>query len=233
MSNPNLFERDYFQKNSVYKKFPTPLQGATALANYYFGFYRLAKDRYWQNLDAPFRVLELGCGYSGLLPHFLIGDNQYVGLDISRYLIGEMKKIYPSAVLVNHDIQLPLEGLGQFDLVLALEVLEHVADLNNALRNIYALLAPGGLFVATVPNPRSKIPFTDWRRDPTHVSIFTKEVWREKFEAASFLKVKTETIFSIPFFWRFGRRLSHFFTLPEFGASILITARRYTPLRLS
>ena len=57
------------------------------------------------------------------------------GLDI-RYMAGE---------LASHDI-------GRFDLVTALEVIEHVADKQAFAGEVAARLAPGGLMVLSTPN---------------------------------------------------------------------------------
>lgn len=224
MASQSLFESDYFQRNSVYKKFSSPVEAVASLSNYYFGLFHLLKNRSKEKFKSSSRVLGVGCGYSGLLPYFLGEGLEYTGLDISEYIIKEMGEVYPSVKFTRHDIQEPLLGLGQFDLIVALEVLEHVPNIASGLINIANLLAPGGLFLATVPNPRSRIPLTDWRRDSTHVTILPKEDWASHFKKSGFTKVEATTIFSIPFFWRFHRRFSNFFVLPEYGASILLSA---------
>ena len=50
-------------------------------------------------------------------------------------------------------------GLGQFDLVTSLEVLEHVADKSAFVAALAAHLAPGGLMVLSTPNrtPQSRL----------------------------------------------------------------------------
>jgi len=45
-------------------------------------------------------------------------------------------------------------GLGPVDAVLAWHVLEHVRDVDRTLADILAVLRPGGVLVAAVPNPR-------------------------------------------------------------------------------
>src|SRR5690606_23788224 len=50
-------------------------------------------------------------------------------------------------------------GLGQFDLVTSMEVIEHVADKAEFVRQLAAHLAPGGLMVLSTPNrtPQSRL----------------------------------------------------------------------------
>ncbi len=50
-------------------------------------------------------------------------------------------------------------GLGQFDLVTSMEVLEHVADKQAFVSQLAAHLAPGGLMVLSTPNrtPQSRL----------------------------------------------------------------------------
>ena len=57
------------------------------------------------------------------------------GLDI-RYMAGEVASL----------------GIGTFDLVTCLEVIEHVADKRAFLNDIAERLAPGGLLVMSTPN---------------------------------------------------------------------------------
>ena len=51
---------------------------------------------------------------------------------------------------------------GSFDCICAVEVLEHVENPMQALRNFFAMLKPGGLILASTPNvshPRSRLKF--------------------------------------------------------------------------
>lgn len=124
------------------------------------GFLRQAIDRHWSGNEAdrtPLAgksALDVGCG-AGLLcePLARLGaavtgvdaapENVAaaavhaagVGLDI-RYLAGEVGAL----------------EIGTYDLVTALEVIEHVADKRAFLAALAARLAPGGLMVLSTPN---------------------------------------------------------------------------------
>src|SRR3989338_4011796 len=217
------FEENYFKKDSVYRKFSDAQAGVSVLTNYHYGFYKLIERNFLQGENKEFAVLELGCGYSGLAKYFLGRGLKYTGLDISHYIIDKLRQIYPGAGWIEHDIQKDRIDLkDRFDLVVGLEVLEHISAPKEALKNVFGFLKSDGVLVATMPNPRSRIPLTNWRADKTHVSIFPQELWKELFLEAGFVAVATETVFTIPFFWHFHRVFSRVFVLPEYGASIKV-----------
>lgn len=124
------------------------------------GYIREAVDMHWAGDVESVKplagktALDVGCG-AGLLcePLARMGaevtgvdaapENTQVaalhadgaGLDI-RYVPGELGTL----------------GLGQFDLVTCMEVIEHVADKSAFLKQLAAHLAPGGLMVLSTPN---------------------------------------------------------------------------------
>jgi 2-polyprenyl-6-hydroxyphenyl methylase/3-demethylubiquinone-9 3-methyltransferase len=131
------------------------------------GFLREAIDLHWGGDVASVRplagkaALDVGCG-AGLLcePLARLGAEvtgvdaapanveaaalhaEGAGLDI-RYMAGELAAL----------------GLGEFDLVTCLEVLEHVADKPAFVAGLARHLAPGGLMVLSTPNrtPQSRL----------------------------------------------------------------------------
>ncbi|MBK8191043.1 MAG: class I SAM-dependent methyltransferase [Vampirovibrionales bacterium] len=65
------------------------------------------------------------------------------------------------------------------DVLTALDCLEHIESLDEALQAIDALLSPGGLFIAVVPVYDGPLgPLVHWLdRDPTHVHKCSRAFW--------------------------------------------------------
>lgn len=60
----------------------------------------------------------------------------------------------------------------RFDIVCAVEVLEHVEQDDNFVRNVHRVLKPGGLFVMTTPNGDFRpIPYPDHKRHYTRSGL--------------------------------------------------------------
>jgi SAM-dependent methyltransferase len=93
------------------------------------------------------RILDVGAGRTPVLaPETRPEGCEYVGLDIARSeLEGAPAGSYDSFAV--GDITKPTPELeGRFDLVLSLQLLEHVKSLDDSLNNIYSYLRPGGRF---------------------------------------------------------------------------------------
>ncbi len=96
-------------------------------------------------------VVSLGCGPPDGLTWLLRwagGRGRVVGVDAEGY---QGRTATGSIIYTVGDVQaVPLVS-GSFDVVLALDVLEHLDDDTAGLRESFRLLKPGGLLVVTVP----------------------------------------------------------------------------------
>ena len=98
------------------------------------------------------KVLDAGCGSGEFLPFFVRAGFQVYGIDLSLVAVKRARNRSPKSIVIVGS----LEGdLGfrpdNFELVWSTEVLEHLFDIEDALRAIHRVLKPGGLFVLTTP----------------------------------------------------------------------------------
>ncbi|HZU42908.1 MAG TPA: glycosyltransferase [Terriglobales bacterium] len=156
------------------------------------------------------RVLEIGAGIGNLTNQFIPRD-YYVASDINpNYLRYLRSYAHGKPYLQVHHVDAVnpehFAGLeGQFDTVLMINVLEHVADEQQALRNIYSALAPGGRAVILVPGHPGIYGTLD--EVLGHRERYTPEKLRASMETAGF---QLETLFdfnrfSVPGWWWNGK----------------------------
>lgn len=98
-------------------------------------------------------MLEIGCGAGGVLAELRRRDPRLrlVGSELFGEGLAQARpRLGPRVHLVQHDARL-LPFRSSFDIVGAFDVLEHIADDGAVLRQVRAVLRPGGLLVVTVP----------------------------------------------------------------------------------
>jgi len=130
-------------------------------------FLRDAVDAHWGGDSANVKplagksALDVGCG-AGLLcePLARLGA-RVTGVDAAEENVAAAKS-HAGGGGIEIDYrhgELALLGLGKFDLVTSMEVIEHVADKAEFVRQLAAHLEPGGLLVLSTPNrtPQSRL----------------------------------------------------------------------------
>ena len=106
-------------------------------------------DRYLTKSD-QIKVLDIGCG-SGLMLNALEEVGQTFGMDMSDEAISFSKEIFNGRVEKGAlPDQLPYQE-NYFDLITALDVIEHIDNDVDSISAIRSLLVPGGKVVFTVP----------------------------------------------------------------------------------
>ncbi len=123
------------------------------------GYIRDRIDQHWQADECTLRplagrtALDVGCG-AGLLAEPLARMGAKVtAVDAAPELITAAKTHADAAGLAIDYRTIGVEGLGgEFDLITAMEVIEHVADPRAFVASLAARLAPGGLLILSTPN---------------------------------------------------------------------------------
>lgn len=123
-------------------------------------------------------ALDIGCGMGFAMNFLLINGFMPVeGIDIDDGQIKICQENNLQAHLVTDSVEYILNSGKKYQLVLALDVLEHMernAQL-NLTRAIYSALEPGGRFICSVPNANSMVASRQRYNDFTHHDIFTEE----------------------------------------------------------
>jgi SAM-dependent methyltransferase len=101
--------------------------------------------------DRPLRILDAGCGTGGMLDLYRTWhDAAATGVDLSPEALHFCRERAHHRVAAADLTLLPFRS-GSFDVVTALDVLEHVRDDHRAIGEISRVLRPGGILVASVP----------------------------------------------------------------------------------
>ncbi len=137
------------------------------------------------------RVVDLGCGDGRLLRELGPAGYDVTGVDpdpAARALGAERGLCILEGTA--EDLPSSLEP-GGFDLVVMSHSLEHCVDPDRAIRNAWALLAPGGLFYCEVPNCAAThfrtFTVTSTMFDaPRHLQFFTPENLSTTIESRGF-----------------------------------------------
>jgi ubiquinone/menaquinone biosynthesis C-methylase UbiE len=97
-------------------------------------------------------ILEIGCGYGVYIPILLKHASTLVGIDINQKYLAEAQKRNPKAILRVMSAEKLEFPNGFFDVVVMIEVIEHIPNDQWAMNEISRVLKPGGMLVMTAPN---------------------------------------------------------------------------------
>jgi glycosyltransferase involved in cell wall biosynthesis len=158
------------------------------------------------------RVLEIGAGIGNLTSQFIPRD-LYVASEINpnylhylrSYSFGKPYLRVKEVDAANPDDFRGLES--QFDTVVMLNVLEHLADEQQALRNVWSALEPGGKAIVLVPQHPGLYGTLDQALE--HKKRYTRKDFERALTEAGF---RVERIFdfnrfSVPGWWLNGKVL--------------------------
>jgi SAM-dependent methyltransferase len=118
-------------------------------------------------------VLEVGCGEGYGTAALSGAAAQIVGIDYDALTIRHAARTYPGVHFVRANLAaLPLRS-GAVDLVATLQVIEHVWNHAEFVRECLRVLRPGGTLLVTTPNRLTFSPGLDEPVNPFHTKEFT------------------------------------------------------------
>lgn len=132
-------------------------------------------------------ILDVGCGTGALLQEL----NQYgtvTGIDFSQKAVDFCKARGNTNVSVGSALSIPHPD-NAFDVVLALDVIEHIENDRGAIAELYRVVKPGGIVVIFVPAFMFLWGVTDVRSQ--HYRRYTKPELRSKLKGQGFRIVRT------------------------------------------
>jgi SAM-dependent methyltransferase len=140
--------------------------------NYWFRRHEIAY-RFAQPFVAGRRALEVGSGEGYGTALLAQAASGVVGIDYDALTVHHARATYPAARFVRANLAaLPVRG-DVFDVVLSLQVIEHVWNHPEFLLECRRTLRPGGRLLVTTPNRLTFSPGSSAPVNPFHTKEFT------------------------------------------------------------
>lgn len=141
-------------------------------------------------------VLELGCG-TGSISKWIkdrYGAN-VLGIELCESPAREASRVLDTVIIGDVETLTLDVPSGSIDLVLCLDVLEHLRDPWTVTKRLAALVRPGGYFITSIPNVQHfsmvlRVLFGRWRyqqtgpMDSTHLRFFCRSTAIEMLQNA-------------------------------------------------
>lgn len=149
-------------------------------------------------------MLDIGCAFGFLLKRVAPYFNEIHGIDISDYAIQRAKKEAPTAKLKVINInrgKLPYPD-KYFDLIAAIDVLEHTESIEKSLRKIKRILRHNGYLIISVPlkdTLAGKI-HNILNRDLSHFCILSRKELFDIIDRVGFKVLEKSYFFNMIFF---------------------------------
>lgn len=162
------------------------------------------------------RLLEVGVGF-GSTARYAARWYDVVGLDLDAVVVRNAFVDTSVTGLAGSVAALPLRD-GSMDVVVCVDVIEHLPDPAPCLAEIRRVLRPGGYAFFSAPNPeglgaRTKGSDSFIYRDPTHCSVLKIDEWRRRMREAGLEEAwyGTDTLWDPPYVRWLPRRLQWLF----------------------
>lgn len=130
-------------------------------------------QKFWQrmkistvlrHIDSGNLILDLGSG-SGVISKLASQENKVISCDISLNCIKNCLKLNPfSGGVVGDALELPFKN-ESIDVVLCIELIEHLIDPNQCIKEVHRILKRDGILIISTPNFLSMWPIVEYMWD--------------------------------------------------------------------
>ena len=159
--------------------------------------YLMRRDRVLRHFNdlAPCRVLDIGCGPAALLSELAAKGFEAYGVDRSQQALELAELLNTPVSPMTLMAKLDPDWKNSFDLIMSFEVIEHLEQDIEAMREWQTYLKPGGHMILSTPAHPSRWNAADvWAG---HVRRYTKELLTRSVQEAGFT-VETIECYGFP-----------------------------------
>jgi len=148
--------------------------------------------------EGPLEILDVGCGTGVNAESLRAQGHQVFGIDLSPTALTSFRKFGFAGAVGDASIGLPFKS-DRFDLVFSSEVIEHLADGEAFLQELYRVAKPGGRLLLSTPNSAFWVyrvyallgrTMTEVQH-PGHVRFYSVRSLKEIVESCGFQGTKT------------------------------------------
>lgn len=241
--------RDLNAKNGNYKKFRRLYSGEyKSIKNLNTGklWNRLNFIRSHELLDSPIykdkiyqisaslsnfegRLLDIGFGKGNLERSLRRSNFDLFGIDISEKSVNEIRKDVKGIFKKGNILKIPFND-GFFDVVLCLDILEHISPKNTfgALKEVFRVLKKGSILILSIPmNEGLENLVKQEKVNPNaHVRTYTSNIIKTELNLSGFTVQREIYLSAYEKFYNIKKIINSFLKLKDYNLLIIIAKKK-------
>lgn len=168
-------------------------------------------DKIFTIIGSNKKILDVGCANGNFAKLLKENGNLVYGIEVSPVMARNAKKFLDRVIVGNiEEIELPWKK-KTFDVILLMDVLEHLFLPEDIVKNLSAYLKTDGTIIISIPNianwqVRWQLLFGKFDSSKTaileegHIRFFTFDSAKQMFEKNQLVVVKHDLVMNLPLF---------------------------------